>query len=731
LIEITLNKLPDCYIEVGRLLSPPLILKKNHSCVRALVALALISLGAVIQPFQIYGQSDPFGSTICASIPVSDIIANGDDGVNKPPLAIDKNTGTRWSNLGLGSWIQADMGEGNTICSVGINWHRGNERVNTFVISISADGKTYTDVFSGKSDGLSLTEQNYNFEPQAGRFVKITVTGNTQSNWISVAELKFYGHKNFSEPDTSCTNTPILEITAPSSDQFPPQNVIDDDFGTVWSNYGLGSSIEFDLGTSKSICSVDIAWFKGNERRSNFVISTSLDAKSYKTVLTATSSGKTLSYENYAFSDTLAQYVKITVNGNTQNNYATIAEIRIKEGSSKPAVPQCVNSPVHDVKTSGSQTGFPGSNVLDGDLNTRWSNPGIGSWIQLDLGSSNKICDVSIAWYKGNERKNNFVVSSSDDGVKFSNILNMTSSGTTIHNESYSVSSADVNARYIRITVNGNTQNNYASITETAISIVPASAIPASAIPAFDSAKNTRIAIIGDVDNNNGFVTQLNLMKKYGVQQFVLAGDYAYTNGPAVLDKAATAGFTRQNTIVAVGNHDSCSSIKAYLGNSLCYYQKSAANVDFFVMDGNSGFDCSGTQFQTITSQIQSSRATHKIVVIHEPFVTVQSTHSPNGKFSCYDSIFQSNAVDLVAQAHNHNYQIGKIGDVIYGVFGTGTHDTGAAMYSCGSSSFNNLPVKCITGTNGIEIIDLSTNSNTIKGYFVSNEDKLIDSWSN
>jgi predicted phosphodiesterase len=227
------------------------------------------------------------------------------------------------------------------------------------------------------------------------------------------------------------------------------------------------------------------------------------------------------------------------------------------------------------------------------------------------------------------------------------------------------------------------------------------------------------------------FVTQLNLMKKYGVQQFILAGDYAYTNGPAVLDKAAAAGFTKLNTIVAVGNHDSCSSVKAYLGNSLCYYQKTLANVDFFVMDGNSGFDCSGTQFQTITSKIQSSSATHKVVVIHEPFVTVQSTHSPNGKFSCYDPIFQSSGVDLVAQAHNHHYQLGKIGSVFYGVFGTGTHDTGSAMYSCGSTSFNNIPVKCITGTNGIEIIDFSTNSNAIKGYFVSNADKLIDSWSN
>ncbi|MDP9306242.1 MAG: discoidin domain-containing protein, partial [Thermoproteota archaeon] len=525
---------------MGRLFNAPFYESKSNLlrlCVS--ITLTLISMGVIVQPFQIYSQSDPFSSVICSSIPVSGITASGDDGTNRPSLAIDKNIDTHWSNLGLDSWIQLDLGQENTVCSVGINWHRGNERVNTFVIAISSDGKTYTNVFSGKSDGLSLTEQNYNFQPHAGRFIKVTVTGNTQNNWVSIAELKIYGHRYFSEPDSPCIDTPILEITAPSAEAYPPQNVVDENFGTIWSNYGVGSAIEFDLGTSKSICAVDVAWFKGNERRNNFVISTSLDGISYKTVLTGTSSGKTLSYESYAFSNTIAQYVKITVNGNTQNNYATIAEARIKEGLSKPPPPpQCVNTQVNDV-VSGIQTTSPASNVLDGDLSTRWSNSGIGSWIQLDLGSSKKICNINIAWYKGNERQSDFVISTSNDGVKFSNILSSKSSGTTLNKEKYSVASADINARYIRITVNGNTQNDYASITEISIDIVPP-----LVIPALDTAKTARIAVLGDVDNNDGFVTQLNLMKKYGVQQFVLAGDYAYTNGPAVLDKASVAGFT-------------------------------------------------------------------------------------------------------------------------------------------------------------------------------------------
>jgi F5/8 type C domain len=94
----------------------------------------------------------------------------------------------------------------------------------------------------------------------------------------------------------------------------------------------------------------------------------------------------------------------------------------------------------------------------------------VGSWIQLDLGAGNQICDINIAWYKGNERQNNFVISTSNEGAKFSYVFSSKSSGSTLNLEKYDI--AVTYARYIRIAVNGNTQNNYASITEISINIV-------------------------------------------------------------------------------------------------------------------------------------------------------------------------------------------------------------------------------------------------------------------
>ena len=407
--------------------------------------LVLIFTNTLVQSNNVYGQSEPFNSAnSCSKLSVSGITASGADALNPPSHAIDQNINTRWSNLGLGSWIQLDLGKENVICSMGINWHRGNERINSFVIAISKDGKTFTNVFSGKSDGTSLTEQNYNTQSKTGRFVRVTVTANTQNNWISISELKVYGYKPISE---SCVNSPISQVTAASSQVgFPASNLIDNNLNTIWSNYGIGSSIQIDLGSSKRICNLDIAWYKGNERQNNFVISTSQDGKSFKNVLSTSSSGKSASYEKYVFSDNLARYIKITVNGNTQNNYASIAEIRAQAPASSQPQVECIDGHIQNAKTSGSQTGFPGTNVLDDNLDTRWSNNGVGSWVQVDLGTSNKICDINIAWYKGNERQNNFVISTSTDGIKFSNIFSAKSSGSTLDLEKYNI--VDTNARY-------------------------------------------------------------------------------------------------------------------------------------------------------------------------------------------------------------------------------------------------------------------------------------------
>ena len=132
-------------------------------------------------------------------------------------------------------------------------------------------------------------------------------------------------------------------------------------------------------------------------------------------------------------------------------------------------------------------------------------------------------------------------------------------------------------------------------------------------------------------------------------------------------------------------------------------------------------------------SQIKLTNAWYKFAIVHQPFVTVKSVHPPNGQFDCYDPLFRAGGIDGVLQAHNHNYQRFNILGLMYGVFGTGTHNTGSSMYPLESDNWEgNNCLKCITGENGITIIDLHFNNKNSKefvGWFIDMHDQVLDSF--
>jgi subtilisin len=97
-------------------------------------------------------------------------------------------------------------------------------------------------------------------------------------------------------------------------------------------------------------------------------------------------------------------------------------------------------------------------NVLDGDLETEWSAADLGSFLQLDLGKIKKVCSVDASWSDGDEKSNNFVLSVSEDGTNFDDVLRSSSSGTTEFNEHYKFPPSD--GRYLRVTFYGDSENN-------------------------------------------------------------------------------------------------------------------------------------------------------------------------------------------------------------------------------------------------------------------------------
>ena len=112
--------------------------------------------------------------------------------------------------------------------------------------------------------------------------------------------------------------------------------------------------------------------------------------------------------------------------------------------------------------------------TIDKNLNTRWANYGVGYFIQYEHKSSDPIsgdaiCGIDISWYRGDVRAYDFIVSTSQDGIKFDNVFFSKSSGTTNSLERYLIPDFPLQAKHVRITVNGNTENLWAGITEVQI----------------------------------------------------------------------------------------------------------------------------------------------------------------------------------------------------------------------------------------------------------------------
>ena len=409
----------------------------------------------------------------------------------------------------------------------------------------------------------------------------------------------------------------------------------------------------------------------------------------------------------------------------------------------------CENQPIsaNAVRASGSQVENPPSNVVDNDLATRWSNLGIGSWIQTDLGAQKTVCFVDIAWYKGNERQYNFVISVSMDGTTFSNILMTKSSGTTLSSERYNF--ADVNARYVRITVNGNTANNYAAITE----IDVYGHDPTDTTP--PTTPNFNIAAVGDWGCNSNTDKTISNIQAKNPELILGLGDYSYqSTANCWLQKVDPIDEKMEITI---GNHDDTSSLLlnqylSHFGLSSQYYSFNFQRIHFTVMSTEQSLGVGSSQYNFVKSDLAQAASNPDIdwiiVFYHKLAYTSSTTHSASTTLrNAYHPLFDQYGVDLVLQGHNHNYQrtfplmynsaspsnpirtststdtYNDPAGQVYATVGTG----GISLYGLSSrASF----VVTQSETYGILNIDVLNNGTTLDARFYANDGTVKDHFS-
>jgi hypothetical protein len=97
-----------------------------------------------------------------------------------------------------------------------------------------------------------------------------------------------------------------------------PENTIDGNFSpdSKWSSKGDGQWIQFTFESPVNIDTVSIAFFRGDERHAFFDIEVSDDNVTWTQVYSGQSSGTTLSFEDFSFSEVTVSHFRIVGHGN-------------------------------------------------------------------------------------------------------------------------------------------------------------------------------------------------------------------------------------------------------------------------------------------------------------------------------------------------------------------------------------------------------------------------------
>jgi len=205
---------------------------------------------------------------------------------------------------------------------------------------------------------------------------------------------------------------------------FPASNAVDGNTATRWSSqFSDPQWLEVDLGASASISQVVLQWEAAYGKA--FQVQTSADGTNWTSIYsTTTGTGGTQTLNVTG----TGRYVRMygTARG-TQYGYS-LFEFQVYGtigggGGGCSATDAALNQPA--LASSTQNGGTPASAAFDGNLGTRWSSAfSDPQWLQVDLGSAQTICGVTLAWETAYGKA--FQIQTSPDGTNWTSIYSAT-----------------------------------------------------------------------------------------------------------------------------------------------------------------------------------------------------------------------------------------------------------------------------------------------------------------
>ena len=98
---------------------------------------------------------------------------------------------------------------------------------------------------------------------------------------------------------------------------YVPANTVDGSLSTRWAASGNGVWIQYDLGATKTVSHVKLAFYLGDARTYTFDVQVSSNGTSWTNVLTGQTNAANTSLQTFDFTDVSARYVRVEETGGT------------------------------------------------------------------------------------------------------------------------------------------------------------------------------------------------------------------------------------------------------------------------------------------------------------------------------------------------------------------------------------------------------------------------------
>jgi F5/8 type C domain/Ricin-type beta-trefoil lectin domain/Putative Ig domain len=290
----------------------------------------------------------------------------------------------------------------------------------------SASGQTLSYSATGLPAGLSINASSglISGTPTAAGTSSVTVTakdttgatGSASFSWTVAASGGTCGTTNLALNKTATASS--LENAG-----FTAADAVDGNLGTRWSSaFSDPQWLEVDLGSTQSICQVVLNWETAYGKA--FQIQTSPDGTTWTSIYsTTTGTGGT---QTLAVTGS-GRYIRMygTVRG-TQYGYS-LWEFSVYGTGGSGGTCGTTNVALNKTATASSEqsASFPPQDAVDGNLGTRWSSAfSDPQWLEVDLGSTQTICQVTLNWE--NAYATAFQIQTSSDGSTWTTIYSTT-----------------------------------------------------------------------------------------------------------------------------------------------------------------------------------------------------------------------------------------------------------------------------------------------------------------